>query len=261
MRMKNGTTKKHAKAQASLLSEKEQRELRALDRTHAERPDVASKTLLHEARDLEMAARKDSAALVSGTDLAKNAVAELTRRAGLLERAQDQWDDDRQRRANSELKALRAAVEEKKRAAFAVLRYFCRHDAEVQARLDEIAEGSGDADLIDDGHRLAKLVKANEARLNKAKLGAKASEALETASRKLADAVAEQSGDDDAADSVDLRNRAFWYLRASMDEIRAAARYVFRDDPRKLAKYRSTITLARARRPAKPAKPEPAPAP
>lgn len=41
-----------------------------------------------------------------------------------------------------------------------------------------------------------------------------------------------------------LRNRAYWQLRATMDAIRAAGRYVFRDQPGTLKAFRATSTNA-----------------
>lgn len=223
-------------------------EVTELDKlTNPNRPDVPVKTLLQEARLLAGTATKDEAALVAGTDLADQPVAELVRRTSLMERAEDAWDADRARRASVDVVAVRAQGEAAKSAAFAALRYFLRGDAEVQARLDEIALGTGDADLIDDLRRLGNLVQDQAASLKKAKLAATAADDLRALAQQLADAVVGKQSDTTATRSGDLRNRAFWFLRAWMDEIRAAARYVFRADERRLEKYRSTRTLSRAR--------------
>jgi hypothetical protein len=151
------------------------------------------------------------------------------------------------RHSSKPLKELRAEAERVKRAAFAAFRYFLRDNAEVQARLDEIAEGSGDADLVDDCRRLGNLVEQHAAAIKKAKLGTRPAEALRKAAEALGDAAAEQAATTVEVATIELRNRAFWHLRAWLDEIRAAGRYVFSAEPRRLVQYRATTTYARKR--------------
>lgn len=228
--------------------------LRALGSAYEARPDVGVKTLLDQARDLRKVAAKDVAALTKGTDLEAGGVDALAVRADLLERAEDDWDDLRTRRAEASLVEARAAAEALKRPATRALRYFLRADAEVEARLDEIAQGSGDADLVDDLRRLANLVDAAGDALAKAKdLPNDAATQLRAAAEALGDASSGAAASTEAGDALALRNRAFWWLRESMDEVRAAGRYVFADDARRLSKYRATGTLVR--RPARGKKP------
>ncbi|MCC7536687.1 MAG: hypothetical protein IT379_10760 [Deltaproteobacteria bacterium] len=240
-------SKRGAPAPKAKVTQKERDALLALDAALDTKPDVAVKILLDEARDLAKASANDSAALLRGTELRAGFGKELGKHADLLDRAEDDWSADRARRATTAVKNARKDAETQKRGAMRALRYFLRGDAETQARLDEIAEGSGDADLVDDCNRLATLVAASASSLSKAKLGANPEAKLRAAAAKLAEVTSEQASDTAPGDSIAVRNRAFWQLRNAMDAIRAAGRYVFADDARRLAKYRSTLTYARAR--------------
>lgn len=243
------STKARARPSAQLgrVRARERAQLLALDPSFDAKLDVSVKNLLDEGRDLVKCATKDREALLGGTDLRADFAKELEARIDLLERAEDDWDDERTRRANRSVAAAREVAERRKSVSFRALRYFLRADGEVQARLDEIAEGSGDADLVDDCRRLSHLVEAHALALKKAKLGVRPAEGLRAAADGLAGATSDDFAETSADDSLGLRNRAFWSLRQTLDEVRAAGRYVFADDPRRLTKYRSTLTLARAR--------------
>ncbi|HEY8076838.1 MAG TPA: hypothetical protein VIF62_22080, partial [Labilithrix sp.] len=116
----------------------------------------------------------------------------------------------------------------------------------VQKRVDAIQEGRGIADLVDDLLKLADLVEENASRLRKADLPKDASNRARSLAESIGQSAAarpvERSGGQAGADLLALRNRAFWYLREAMDAVRDAGRYVFRNEPKKVALFRASTT-------------------
>jgi hypothetical protein len=236
------SSKKSASSRA--VSESSRELLRALPTEFAERPTFSVASLLDEARELDVTTKKLGAELVKGTRLDKNIRSELAARRALLDAAETEWIEARERSTPRNVVKLRAAAEKLKREAFAALRYFASDDPSTQVRLDEIAEGSGDVDLIDDVQKLSDLVGRHASSFSSTvpkNLGAQLAEA----GRSLADATAERAVNTEAAVAGDLRNRAYWHLRDLMDEIRAAGRYVFRNEPKILTLFRASSTRAK----------------
>lgn len=221
--------------------------LRALPDGAAGRPDVAVSQVLDEARALEVLIAKHGPDLERGAGLDRKAAAELGKRREALDTLESAWLTARVVATPRSVGSVRDAAERAKRDAFAAARWWLREDEGVQIVLDRIAEGSGDADLVDDLRRLADLVDAHRPRLKKADLPRKVGEAMRTLADTLAEATAERPIDAEVAAHENLRNRAYWHLRALMDEIRAAGRYVFRDQPRRLATFGGAIGFDQAR--------------
>lgn len=243
------------------LSAKEAAALRALDAEHAALPDHPVATILDEARELLVAARSKAADLIGASKLKAGFDHELHAARDMLERAEAVWSVARTKSASSQLKTARKAAESLKSDVMAALRYFLSDDEDVIARVDEIAEGTGDDDTISDLRKLAALANEHAATLKKAKkLPPKLVSELNKRADTLSSLVAEAAGDKHAAteagdEAIDLRNRAYWTLRTRMEAVRDAGRYVFNGDKRALKHFRSSTTRYRKRKSAlKPAK-------
>lgn len=221
--------------------------LRALPDSAAVRPDVAVSQVLGEARALEALLAKHGPDLERGAGLDRKVAADLGKRREALDLLESAWLTSRVVATPRSVGSVRDSAEQLKRDAFAAVRWWLREDEEVQRALDAIAEGSGDPDLIDDLRRLAALVDAHRPRLKKADLPKKAGEAMRTLADALADATATRPIDAEVAAQENLRNRAYWHLRGLMDEIRAAGRYVFREQPKRLAAFGGAIGFDRTR--------------
>lgn len=211
--------------------------LRALPRASAVRPDVAVSQVLDEARALEALLAKLGPELSRTAGLDKRTLADLGKRREALDILESAWLTARVIATPRSVGSVRDSAEQLKRDGMAGLRWYARDDADVQRALDRIDEGTGDADLVDDLRKLSDLVDEHRALLKKANLPKKAGEAMRTLADTLAETVAERPVDVEVAQAEDMRNRAYWHLRDVMAEVRAAGRYAFRDQPKRLAAF------------------------
>ena len=142
---------------------------------------------------------------------------------------------------------LRAQAQLRKRDAVEALRYFGRDNPELQQVIESISRRVGDAELVLELHTLAQAVEDNAAILRHADLPKGAAEQLRALADELDTQLAKHRVRSDASTALALRNRAFWHLRELLEEIREAGRYVFRNDARALALFRSSAARTRAR--------------
>jgi hypothetical protein len=243
---KKPTPKKPAKKKPALTTA--QRELLlALDDTFASPIDHPVAETLQESRELEVVIRKLGNELYKKSKLSKKVATSLAARRALLETSEALWTDSRALTLPSDLRALRVQAENLKRDAIAALRHFREDDEAVQRRVDAIILGAGTADLIDDLKKLAVLLEEHSDALTKADLPPHAPKRARAIAEALGGGAAERVMDPDGSTAMELRNRAFWWLREAMDAIRSAGRYVYRGDPKRLILFRASSTRARAR--------------
>lgn len=215
--------------------------LKALGADYAEPLDRRVAEVLYETRELEAVLEKLGKELMGKSLLTAEMIEALPVRRKVLETAEDLWSREKSAAMSGDQKELRKEAERLKRDIMAALRYFLRNasnGAEIEKRLDAIAEGTGLADLVSDLRQLSGLVEEHEAALSKADLPKKAASRALSLSDALSGSVKAYSDNDEAQKAIDLRNRAFWWLRDVVDEVRAAGRYVYRDHPKKLALFR-----------------------
>ena len=167
---------------------------------------------------------------------------DLPVRAGALREAQSVWFKDR----NSQLEAQREwgiqaplAFEQRDELVH-TFRYAFRNDDALMARVAEIADGSTNSDMIQDLNDLSVLGKNNVAPLqaigfdlNKLNVAAETSNAM-------AELLAAANGDKSLqSETKMIRDKAFFYLKQRVDEIRAAGKYVFWKNEKRLKGYSS----------------------
>jgi len=220
--------------------------LAALDESFAAPLDCPVADLCHESRELEAVVAQMGEKLVAGSRLDASLCDALKPRRKLLEGTEQDWLAHRLSQSSSDRKDAQKKAEQLKKDLIAALRYFLHTSPAVQARVDDIIPGTGLADLIDDLSKLATLARENAASLRRADLPADAADQADLLAARLGDdeAVRSIAASDEGHSLMDLRNRAFWHLREAMDEIRAAGRYVFRNDPARLPLFRATGTRA-----------------
>lgn len=134
-------------------------------------------------------------------------------------------------RAGTTVKALKEATAQESDVTER-LRYLLRHNPEVQQELDQIQEGSGIADTAEDLQALHEICMEHATFL-------KTDETFPFTQVEqfptLAESLLVGIDPSASADAQALRNRAFWYLLESVNELRAALRYLWRKQPTKLA--------------------------
>ncbi|WP_437909172.1 hypothetical protein WME95_15690 [Sorangium sp. So ce327] len=232
----------------STLTAAQRQELLDLDPAYEAPIDHPVSTTLQEARELEVALSKLGKEIYKKSRLSKEVGTSISARRDLLAAAESAWTEVRTLPLSSELRAQRKDAEALKRDAIAALRYFLAADEEVERRVDGILLGTGVADLVSDLSQLAELLEQHRDALARADLPKRAPERARELAAALGSGTAERAVDPGGDAAMALRNRAFWWLREAMDEIRAAGRYVYRDERKLLALFRTSSARARARR-------------
>lgn len=175
---------------------------------------------------------------------------------GALDDAERAWQKGRTRaKLESTRGDARAAAEELRRAILAAATYFLRADPGAEAELARIREGDGVADLAADLRDLAELLDEHPI-LGKPSVGLPSGAAAKA--RALAATLAPLADAEAAAALLERRNALWWLLVQALREVRLAARFLFRGDPKRLGRFTSAYEARRRR--AKAAEPAP-PAP
>jgi chaperonin cofactor prefoldin len=253
--------KSSLKSKKASLTASDRAALLALDPSFAANIDRPVADIVQEARELEAVLDKVAKKLVKHSRLDKAIASSLAARRAALDAAEALWTEHRVAALDKSQKATREKAEALKQDMIQALRHFLEEDEQVQKRVDDIIPGTDLADLVDDLKKLAALVDEHAAALKKADLPAQAAKSARDFAEALSVGAAERAASADGAEAKELRNRAYWWLRGAMDEIRSAGRYVFRDDPKMLKVFRASSTRARVRATsAKPAEPQAVPA-
>jgi hypothetical protein len=204
-------------------------------------PAMPVDVYLQEAENLAKWSIMDLAPLAA-VGITQVMINDLPVRAGALREAQSVWFKDR----NSQLEAQREwgiqspLAFDLRDELVHTFRYAFRNDAALLARVAEIADGSSNADMIQDLNDLSVLGKNNVAPLqaigfdmNKLNVAAETSNAM-------AELLAAANGDKSLqSESKMIRDKAFIYLKQRVDEIRAAGKYVFWKNEKRLKGYTS----------------------
>ena len=119
-------------------------------------------------------------------------------------------------------------------------RYAFRNDEKLRNRVSAIAEGTGDADLIQDLSDLAALGTKNSKLLAQINFDANLLEAASTEADELAVVLAQANGEKGIDSQVKIiRDRAYTYMQQAANEIKNCGRYVFWKNEARLKGYRN----------------------
>lgn len=219
--------------------------LEALPQDQVKPPKTPIDAYLQEAEDQFVWAGEDKEALESkGLDW--TFVTDLPLRTGAARHAQSIWNAERY----GQEEAARAWNEESPKAfefrndLLADLRFAYRKRVDLTARVRAIADGEGNADMIQDLSDISALGKANPEELTKANFDLTQLDLAEQRSNELADLLAKANGSRlDNSKAKDMRDRAYIHLKEAMNEIRDTGKYAFRKNPERfkgyISKYRS----------------------
>ncbi|WP_074405805.1 hypothetical protein [Aquimarina megaterium] len=214
--------------------------LEALPQEAVKSPTIPVDVFMQEAENLFVWAEEDKETLVAkGLDWQMYAE-DLPTRTGACRYAQAVWMKERY----SQEEAAKAWREESPRAyefrndLLADLRFAFRKRLDLLARVRAIADGEGDADMIQDLMDISVLGKANIAELEKAKYDLGNFDMAAQQSDSLAELLAKANGATlDNSKAKEIRDRAYTHLKEAIDELRETGKYAFRKDPERYKGY------------------------
>ncbi len=215
--------------------------IQAIPDEEVREPVIPVDVALQEAENLHHWSLDDAAALAV-VGITADMINALPMRAGACREAQSIWNKD----YRSQQEAQKQWAEQVPEAyAFrddllASMRFAYRKDEALLSRVSAITEGNGHADMIQDLNDIAVLGGAYPDPLTAIGFDLDQLDVAATRADELADLLAEANGDKaDANQSKLIRDKAYTHLKALVDEIREAGKYVFRKDPNRLKGYAS----------------------
>lgn len=200
-------------------------------------------TVAEGTRLAELARGKEAALAKVGVD--RSLVTGLGARVTLLVRREAEWNKARAKNRSGISPARIKEAEAHKSHVFEAARFLLRRDAVVQQRLDQIAQGTGVADLAEDLTELGHIVEEHQ----------DVFDADQTFPKDAAEKCAQYATDlavgldpQEAAEALEARNRAFWLLSDAIREVRAGLRYLWRKKPAMLATLGVSYVAAASKR-------------
>lgn len=216
-------------------------DIQAIPDEETTEPTLPVDVALQEAENLHHWSLDDAAAL-EVVGITADMISALPVRAGACREAQSIWNKD----YRSQQEAQKQWAEQAPDAytlrddLLASMRFAYRKDEALLSRVSAITEGGGHADMIQDLNDIAVLGRENTDRLTAIGFDLDQLDLAATRADELADLLAEANGDKaDANQSKLIRDKAYTHLKAQVDEIREAGKYVFRKDPNRLKGYAS----------------------
>jgi len=215
--------------------------LKTIGKKDIQYPAMPMDTCLQEARYLYKWCGADQAALTAA-GLDWSLVDDLPVRADAASEAQSEWHNVRfgREEAQKQWALLSPAGYALRDELLHYMRYAYRALPELQTRVDAVAEGSSDSDMIQDLNDLAVIGREHLSPLtavgfDAAKLGQAASK-----SRELSSLRAEASVDKRAdRERKLLRDQAYTHLKQAVDAVRQCGQFVFWKDEERLVGYAS----------------------
>ena len=216
-------------------------EIQAITPENTVAPTVPVDVFVQEAENLYHWSQDDHVAL-EAAGLAPDLITKLPVRAGACREAQSLWIKERNMRQAADknwMEQAPAAFELRDRLLHS-FRYAFRNEAGLLGRVDEIAMGDTNADMVQDLNDLSALGKANLDLLTAIGVTEADLDSAATLSDQMGDLLGACNGER-KMDSIAMltRDKAFTYLKQAMDEIRECGKYVFWRSPDRLDGYSS----------------------
>jgi hypothetical protein len=184
-----------------------------------------------------------------------NFVLSLPARAGACREAQSLWVKEHNTRQDAE-----QAWKDEAPAAFNLrdqlvhdFRFAFRKSDSLVARIDEIAQGDTNSDMVQDLNDLAVLGRANGDLLGKVSFDFSLIDRAANLSDHMGDLLGATNGErKEDSEAMLIRDKAFTYLKQAVDEIRECGKYAFWRTPERLKGYSSDYWKTQKAAPAKP---------
>jgi hypothetical protein len=200
-------------------------------------PNIAIGIYLQEAFNIYIYALADKEALCSkGLDM--RILEELPRRIDFAREMEARWYSVRylESPAEKELKRVRAIVDKSRNALLAAMEYAFHGDSWAGA-VDHVKKGDGEADYTQDLWDIVHIVESNAEVLTAACCDMKHLDILIEQRKIYADLVAQCTLEQEDTSAHDLRDKAYTFVFAAVEEIRRAAKHAFWEDKKHLKGY------------------------
>lgn len=162
--------------------------------------------------------------------------------AGACREAQSLWNKERNTRQDAE-----EAWKKEAPAAFDLrdqllhdFRFAFRKSEGLLKRVDEIAQGDTNSDMVQDLNDLATLGKANTGLLTPIDFDLTRLDLAADTSDRMGDLLGATNGErKEVSEAVQTRDKAYTYLKLAVDEIRECGKFAFWRNPDRLKGYNS----------------------
>jgi hypothetical protein len=216
-------------------------EIEQIERDDVMYPNLPVDVFLQEAENLFHWVSDDKDEIVA-TGLNWELVEQLPVRAGACREAQSLWNNEYQARQDAEKlwkEQSPLAYDLRDRLVHSFL-YAFRDEPDLRARVAEISEGGGHADMIQDLNDLATLGKNNQDALQAINFDMSELDKAAEMSDNMADLLAQANGDKFKENEKKIiRDKAYTHLKELVDEVRECGKYVFWRNPDRLRGYAS----------------------
>jgi hypothetical protein len=172
--------------------------------------------------------------------LAWEVVTSLPVRAGACREAQSLWIKERNtsQEAESKWKVEAPAAFELRDELLHQFRFAFRKDDGLLARVEEIAQGNTNADMVQDLNDLATLGKAHTDLLTNIGFDLSLLDQAADIADRMGDLLGATNGErKSVSEAMQLRDKAYTYLKKAVDEIRECGKFVFWRNPDRLKGY------------------------
>lgn len=202
---------------------------------------VPVNVLVRETHDTVRCARVD-ADLLATINYSSEKTDNLEQRAAACQEAESLWLEENHCANNAEevWADLREQVNEAKFDTIHTYRYAYRNDENLLDAISDIADGNTHADSMQDISDLVVLGRKHPDPLNSINFDLTNLDALEKLGADASDALAIANENRlSGSEAKLLRDKSYTYLKEGIDELRAAGKYIFRKDEKKLKRYQS----------------------
>ena len=202
-------------------------------------PNIPIDVFVQEAENLYHWCLDDQQALTK-VGLDWNLATTLPSRAGACREAQSLWNKERNTREEAE-----QAWKEQAPAAFDLrdqllhdFRFAFRKSEGLLKRVDEIAQGDTNSDMIQDLNDLATLGKANTGLLTSISFDLTRLDLAADLSDRMGDLLGATNGErKEVSETMQIRDKAYTYLKQAVDEIRECGKFAFWRNPERFKGY------------------------
>lgn len=213
--------------------------IEAIPQDEVNAPTVPVDIYVQEAEDLYHWATDDQVKLAT-VGITAEQIEEIPIRAGACREAQSLWiKESRSQDLWNEKAPDSYALRDELLHTF---RYAFRKQDSLLSRVDEIAEGTSNEDMVQDLNDLSVLGQKNTDKLTAINFDLTKLDTAATLSDEMADLLALANGNKTGGnDAKFLRDQAYVYLKELVDEVREAGKFLFWKDERRLTGYSSAF--------------------